>query len=250
MADKTTRYIAVPQGKVYIAERNSAGKTSMFTHVGDVSGLTFNTAQTFFEDQESMTGLRSTVVRVPTGSTYSFSMDMKNIDKDNLAKAYQGVGTSYAGATVTGEAINARPGERSFVKKLNISSVVVKKGATTLVAGTDYLVDAAWGAIDFLSSTNIVTGDNAVTVDYTYAAQSGVQALTEGQKEYALRFEGISKFDDKPFTVNLHRVSLDLAATLSLIGTGATVLTVGGLVLPAPEVTAAGLSKYLEILEG
>lgn len=250
MADKTTRYIAVPQGKVYMADRSSTGKTSMFVHVGDVSGLTFNTSQNFFEDQESMTGLRSTVVRVPTGSTYTFSMEMKNIDKDNLAKAYQGVGTAYTSSTVTGEAINARPGERSFVKKLNISTVVVKKGATTLVAGTDYTVDAAWGAIDFIAGTNIISGDNAVTVDYAYAAQSGVQALTQGQKDYALRFEGISKFDDKPFIVNLHRVSLDLAASLSLIGTGATVLTVGGLVLPASEIVTAGLSQYMEILEG
>ena len=250
MADKTTKYFAVPQGRLYIADRSSTSKTSMFVHLGDVSGLTFNTAQTFFEDQESMTGLRSTVVRIPTAQTYTFSAELKNIDKDNLARAYQGVGTSATASTVTGEAINARPGERSYVKKVNISTVVVKKGATTLVAGTDYVLDATYGAIDFLSSTNIVTGDNAVTVDYAYAAQDSVQGLTAGQKDYALRFEGMSKFDNKPVVVNLHRVSLDLAASLSLIGTGATVLTVGGLVLPAPEITTAGLSQYIEFIEG
>ena len=248
--DKATKYFAVPQGRVYIADRNSTGKTSQFTHVGNVSGLSFNTAQTFFEDQESMTGLRSTVVRIPTAQTYTFSMEMKNIDKDNLAKAYQGTGTSSTGATVTGEAINARPGERSYVKRVNISAVVIKKGATTLVAGTDYIVDTVYGAMDFLTSANIITGDNAVTVDYTYATQTSVQGMTVGQKDYALRFEGMSKFDSLPVVVNLPRVSLDLSASLALIGTGATILTVGGLVLPAPEITTAGLSQYIEFIEG
>lgn len=250
MADKTTKYFAVPQGRVYIASRDAAGKTSMFTHVGDVSGFTLNTSQTFFEDQESMTGLRSTVVRIPTAQTYTFSMDMKNIDKDNLALAFQGGATSSTGATVTGEAINARPGERSFVKKVNISSVVVKKGATTLVAGTDYNVDAAYGAIDFILGTNIIAGNNAVTVDYTYATQTSVQGMTVGQLDYAIRFEGKSRFDDKPVVMNLFRVSMDLAASLQMIGTAATILTVGGLVLPASEITTGGLSQYMEILEG
>jgi hypothetical protein len=108
MADK---YFAVPQGKVYIAARNSAGQTSGFTHIGDCDGFTITTSQSYLDIYESMSGNRATVAHIPTQSDYATEVSILNINGTNLARAFYGETTEVAGATVTGEAVVAYNGE-------------------------------------------------------------------------------------------------------------------------------------------
>lgn len=239
----TSKYYAVGQGKVYIASRDSTGRTSGFTWMGDVDGFTITGAQQFLDWQESYSGNRARVGHLPISAELGFSLNIKNIDGDNIAKAFYGSTTSSAGASVSSEAINAYANSMIPLANPGVSSVVVTKtaGSTVLVAGTDYTVDAANGTLTFLPGSTAVTGTSAVpcTVSYTYAAYAGkVQFLTDTVKDYILRFEGKSQFDGKAQVFTMHRANFNLATALQLIGTDVASLPVEGALLAAPEISS------------
>ena len=248
MADK---YFAVPQGKVYIASRNATGLTSGFTHIGDCDGFTVSASQQYLDIYESMSGNRGIVAHIPTQSDYSVEVSILNIDGANLARAFYGETSAVAASTVSGEAIVAYAGQMAPLKYPGISAVAVKKGATPLVAGTDYVVDAENGTLTFLQGSTQVTGEQgtALTVDYSHSGVASRNKLfTQGLKDFCLRFEGKSKFDDLVQIGMVHRVALNMAQTLSLIGTGVNTLVVGGKLLPATE-QAAGESQYFTYVQ-
>ena len=252
MATTQTKYYAVGQGKVYIAPRDSTGIIGGFTHIGDCDGFQITTAQQFFDQQESMSGSRQTVVHVPTSTDYSLNLSVLNIDGTNLARALYGDTASVAGATVTGEAITAYAGTMAALKYIDVSAVTVKKGANTLVAGTDYELDAVNGTLTFLPGSTQVTGTSgvALTVDYTHGAiSSKVQAFTKGLKDFALRFEGKTVVDGLAQVGIVYRCALDLAKTLDLIGTTSNKLALTGKLLPAAEITGAGESQYFTYIQ-
>jgi hypothetical protein len=251
MADTQTKYFAVGQGKVYIAPRDSTGLVGGYVHLGDCEGFTVNMAQQYFDIQESMSGNRGTVAHIPTQSDYSVEVSIKNIDGDNLARAFYGDTTKVAGATVTGEAITAYNGQMAPLKYPGVSAVTVKKGATPLVANTDYVLDAVNGTITILAgSTQVPAGAGvALTVDYTHGGvASRMRAFTQGLKDYALRFEGFSKFDGLAQIGTVHRAALDMAKSFSMINTGANLLTMSGKLLPAAE-QGAGESQYFTYVQ-
>lgn len=248
MADK---YFAVPQGKVFIASRDASGQTSGFTHIGDCDGFTITTSQQFLDIYESMSGNRGIVAHIPTQSDFSAEVSILNIDGANLARAFYGESAAVEGATVVGEAITAYNGAMTPLKFPGVSAVVVKKGAATLVENTDYTVDAANGTITILAgSTEVPAGDGvALTVDYAHGGVAArMKLMTEGLKDYTLRFEGKSKFDDLVQIGQVHRIALNMATTLSLIGTGVNKLVVSGKLLPAAE-QPAGESQYFTYVQ-
>lgn len=248
MSDK---YFAVPQGKVYIASRDAAGLTSGFSYVGDCDGFTISASQQYLDIYESNSGNRGIVAHIPTQADYSAELSMLNIDGVNLARAFYGDTTAVAGASVVGESVTAYNGAMAPLKYPGVSAVTVTKGATPLVLNTDYTLDAANGTITILPGSTVVSGAtaSALTVNYTH---SGIAArarlFTQGLKDYTLRFEGKSKFDDLVQIGTIHRIALDLAQTLSLIGTGVNKLDVKGKLLPATE-QAAGESQYFTYVQ-
>lgn len=254
MAYTQTKYSAVPQGKVYIASRNASGQTGGFTHVGDCDVSKITTSQTFLDIQESMSGNRANVAHILTQTDVGVELALLSIDGPALARAFYGEAVAQAAGTVTGEAVNAYTGTMSALKYPGVSAVVVKKGATTLVAGTDYELDAANGTLTFLTGSTQVTGTAAValTVDYSHGGYAAkVKALSSGQKEYIIRVESKSKFDDLVQNVTLHRVSLNTAASYDLIGTGVNKLTLTGKLLAAPEIEADDIdfSQYFTTVQ-
>lgn len=254
MAYTQTKYSAVPQGKVYIASRNASGQTGGFTHVGDCDVSKITTSQTFLDIQESMSGNRANVAHILTQTDVGVELALLSIDGPALARAFYGEAVAQAAGTVTGEAVNAYAGTMSALKYPGVSAVVVKKGATTLVADTDYTLDADNGTLTFLTGSTQVTGTSAValTVDYSHGGYAAkVKALSSGQKEYIIRVESKSKFDDKVQNVTLHRVSLNTAASYDLIGTGVNKLTVTGKLLAAPEIeaTSVDFSQYFTTVQ-
>jgi hypothetical protein len=250
MADK---YLSVNQGKVWIASRNAAGVTSGYTWMGDCDQFVIKQNQTFVDFYESYSGNRVRTVHVPSQFTMEFQVDVRNIDGPNLARAFYGSQASGAGASVTGEVINAYAGSMVPLKYPGVSSVVVTKtaGSTTLVAGTDYTVDAVNGTLTFLAGSTAVTGTTAVpcTVAYTYAAYSSrVKALTDTIKDYTLRFEGRSQYDGLTQVGVLHRANFSLAAQLDLISAQTGVLSITGALLPAND-QPAGESQYFTYVQ-
>lgn len=239
------------QGKVWIASRDSLGRTSGFTEIGDAEALTINQAETFDDVYESQSGARTKVVHSAIQLDVNFDMTILNFSGDNLKRALLGSSAAVVAGTVANEAHAAYKGASIFTKVPGISAVVVTDvaGTTTYAVGTDYTVDAAAGRIDFTAGGTIVNGA-LVHVDYTHA---GVDALVESlvdtdNREYIIVFEGKNMNQQgTPVIVRCHRAYMNLAAALSLLGTATQRFEVSGSLLPAPEITTAGLSKFMNV---
>lgn len=247
MATCNTEYF-IGQGKVYIAPRTSGGSISGgWTELGDTEKLEVTTKQNFIDEYESCSGNRSIALHIPTQTDWALSVDAKSFSKENLARAFYGTATAVASGSATAEAVTAYALNQIIpLKKADVSTVVVKKGATTLVKDTDYTLDAKNGTITIISGTNTGAFPAALTVDYAYAAQEVVQANTQTISEYAIRFQGINLATKKEVIADLHRVSLDLSQALSLIGIQVNKFTMGGMLLPDPD-AGTGESGYLTI---
>lgn len=245
------------QGELLIAGRDATtGKPTGFRPLGNVSELKLTMAPTNLEHKESRSGNRSTDLRLQTELKVGFSFILENLNKENLALATRGTATAKAGAAVTGEALKFYKGLVMGLKYAKVSAVTVKKGATSLVAYVndatpyDYKLNANMGSFEFAgtpTTAGLVDGDD-LTVDYTYAAQDVVEALTEGAKDYFLRFEGLNTADaNEPVIVEVFRASADPLKELSLISDAVGQFNLEGSVYP-DTTRGAGESAYFRAL--
>jgi hypothetical protein len=239
----TDKYFAVPQGKVYIATRNSTGLSSGYEYIGDTDGFTVNTTQQFLDIYESNTGNRAIVAHIPTQTDMTVDLSVLNIDGPNLTRAYNGDLVTTVAGNVVAESAKAYKGKTIPLKYASVSAVVVKKGVTVLALTTDYTVNADMGSITITSGTSVVTNGDTITVDYAHTGGTRIRGLTNTGSDYSLYFEGKSKFDNLAQKAYIHRVALDLAKQISLIGTGVNKLAIAGKVLPAAE-QPTGESQY------
>lgn len=243
----TERFIG--QGKVFVAPRASNGAINGgWTELGDTERLEINVSQDFVDDYESCSGNRSIALHVPISNDWEFAVDAKSFTKENLARAFYGSASAVVSGSVTDEAVTGYALNQIIpLKNPGVSAVVVQKGVTTLTEGTDYTIDAKNGTITLISATNLGgAAPWALTVDYTYAAYEKIETNTQTVAEYAFRFEGINLATKKSVIANIHRVSLNMAETLSLIGDDIQTFTMSGMVL-ADSTAGAGDSQYLSI---
>lgn len=245
----TERFIG--QGKVYVAPRASNGAINGgWTELGDTERLEVSVTQDFVDDYESCSGNRSIALHVPIQTDWEFAVDAKSFTKENLARAFYGTASAVAGSTVTGEMATAYALNQIVpLKNPGVSAVTVTVGVTPLVAGTDYVLDAKNGTITLISATNLGgAGPWTLDVDYTYAAYEKMEANTQTIAEYAFRFEGINLATKRTVIAQMHRVSLNMAETLSLIGTEVGLFTMGGMMLPDPS-AGTGESAYMTVIK-
>lgn len=237
------------QGKVWIATRDSTGRTSGFAELGDAEALSITPSESFDDVYESQSGLRQQVVHSSTQLGMSGEMTVLNFNGANLAKALIGTEASVAAGSVTNEVHKAYKGGSVFLKYPGVSAVTVTNVAasTTYVASTDYIVDAANGRIDFPTGSSIVDGAD-LHVDYTHGgADSVAEAFVTGAKrEYIVIFEGKNMNQQgTPVIVRLHRVYMNAATSLALLGTATQRFPMGFTLLPAEEITTG--SKFMSV---
>ena len=244
-------YIVTGQGRLWIAPRNTSGISGAFVEVGDTDNFALNIAQTFTDVFESQTGARTNVVHAVTQTDASVTLDVLNMSKENLARAFYGSSAAVTGATVTDEAQVAYASGSNWIIPGSTSVVVKKAPSTTLVLDTDYSYDSANGRITFLAGSSVITGAGShnILITYTHTGATGkTEAITAGLKEYAFVFEQVN-YDGTVSRYTLHRVALDMSKTFNMIMTGVNKLTVTGKLLQAQEITTAGLSKYFTVLQ-
>jgi len=199
------------QGNVLLAEI-VGGVPQGYRHIGNVPELKFNIDQSVTEHKESTSGQRATDLRLTTETKVSFSITVEDLNIKNLNLVLYGTDTVTPGASVTGENVTVRNGFTVNLAHIGVSNVVIA-GATE---GTDYSVNSEVGSINFLPGGALTDG-SVVTVDYDFASQTSVAALTQTRKEYAMRFEGLNTIDGKPVVVDTFRMTPDPLKELGLI---------------------------------
>lgn len=234
------------QGVVMLGDRDPVtGKGSNFIPVGNCSSLKTSVATSVIEHKESQSGIRGIDYRLTTEVKATLSMVMENYTPENLAIALRGRSAHVPGAAVTAEVGKFAAGMVMLLSRIGVSAVVVKKGATALVlfvSGTATAVDGAWdyklnasaGSLMFAPvpvTPQLVDGD-ALAIDYTFAAQSTVDALTEAASEKYVRFEGLNTANgNKAVVIEVYRFLTDPLKELSLITDTIQQFTLDGSVL-------------------
>lgn len=234
------------QGVVLLAERDAEGNPTGFLPVGNVSDLKISVSTSTLEHKESHTGQRGTDLRLTTETKCALSMTMENFVSENLARVSRGLSTKVTGGSVTDHAVKARLGKVISLPHVKVSAVTVSDGVTPLVAGTDYWLNADAGSIKFADAiTGVLEGDD-LTIDYTYADQYRVDALTQGSKELFMRFEGLNTAEaNAPVVVEVFKFSTDPFKELALIGDGVQSFVLEGSVLA--DTTRVTGSKYFAV---
>lgn len=227
------------QGRVFIGARDPNGNPLGLTFVGNVPDLKVSLSVETLEHQESQSGQRLTDLQLIKTKKGEFACTLEELIASNLELALYGSTTAVVSGTVTAEPViaSAELGKLYLLAKQNVSSVVVKAGAST-VPNTQYTVNEKHGSILFTDLTGI-TG--AITADYSYGAANVTAMFTQPLPERWVRFEGLNTADsNKEVVIDLYRVAINPAKDLSVIGTELMKFELSGQVLADLTKSAAG----------
>lgn len=236
-----TEFSYIGKGSIYIKVK---GSTDPLRPIGNCDELTFRPGEekkTLGDFQNSGGGAANTLRRI-TGVEMGFRM--RDFIGENIALALFGASTNVASGSATNEAVVSRLGSLVPLAKIGptVTAVTNVAGTTTYVAGTDYEVTA--GGLWIPTASAIPAGDT-IHVDYTYGAQSVVQALTTAGKDYQMRFSGLNEAQSgKAVVIDVHRFRAGPTQEMALIGDDYAALPVNGDALKDTDVTAGGLSQY------
>ena len=170
-------------------------------YFGSTTDLTMSTSFETVKDYDTDHGTNqvSDIAQISKEITGSFTctdMSVKNWEKylgGSLSRliqaAAQDVTETFADVIVDAYyQLGASPSLPSGVRK--VSNVVVKKGATALVAGTDYEVNSDLGQVHVLEGGSLVDGDE-ISVTYDVEAASR-EIIASGNKQIVGAFRFIS----------------------------------------------------------
>lgn len=205
------------QGRIWIASRTATGLTSAFTEIGDAEALQVSFNENFDDVYESQSGMRRKVVHTSTQTDVQVKITSLNFDGASFKRMLLGTAGSSASATITDEKHYAEPGKAIFLSRPATSIASITQGGTA-VASSNYTLEAATGKVTFTGG--ITAGE--VLVDYTTAEVASVtETLTNGtDREYVIVFQGKNmNLSGAPVIVRMHRATINLPATMDLIGT-------------------------------
>jgi hypothetical protein len=249
MAWETASNYFAGQGVVLMGARDTTGavaKAGGLFEVGNCSELKLSVNTSTVEHKETTTGARAIDLRLTTEVKANMECTIENFSAKNLSQAMRGNSVTSVSGTVTGEVFKAYPGMVTPLNHIKISAVVVKQGVTTLVLGTDYLLNTEAGSIKFLEGGALAAGEDAL-VSYSYAAQEEVHGLTQPMQTIWLRFEGLNSADtNKPVVLDVFKFSTDPLKELELIGDKVNAFQLAGTVL-ADLSQGSGVSRYWKL---
>lgn len=235
----------IGKGKVHIRDLADVDKRYFF--IGNVSkaeDAITEDKKTQMDYTQSAGGVAASNSRI---SAYETSYTLYDFHEENFALAQRGTFSKVISGPVTDEVVKGYVGSLTKLAHVGAKNVVVKDstGTTTYVAGIDYLVSGA--GITVLESGSIVDGES-LKVSYSYAAQTKVEAITTGQREFEVVIEGINAADgDRPVIRTYRRVVFSPAKNLSFIGDDYGVIDIVGDVLRGHDAEFDGpeVSKYV-----
>ena len=177
-------------------------------YLGNTPEFNLSASQENLDHYSSDRGVRIKDQSVLLQLDYAGSLITDNISPENLALFFLGesLTTTATSTPVVGEAIADIEKGLSYqlgtsstfpagVRK--VSAVTVKKGATTVVAGTDYVVDLDLARITILETSVTLSNGDDLTVDYTSGASSRHRVISKSSTiEGSLRFIAVNPAGD------------------------------------------------------
>ncbi len=254
--DRTSYYYS-GQGVVLIGERDSAGKPKGLVAVGNVPALAIAIETSVVEHKESQSGQRGIDLRLTTETKATLTLTLENFIAEVLALALRGGQTFKKAASLTGEALKLYNGKVLALANAKASSLVVKRGATTLTAYTN---DATpYDYKSNLDAGSIKMNDGAVTnLGVLTTGGTAPSAITVGNPTVVtvantavvgdyVAFSGFAGADAGLINLKAHKitaasatqVSIDLDTTGKTITLGTPLSAFDGVALTADYSYAA-----------
>jgi hypothetical protein len=211
------------KGKLYAGVAQPGGGAPVLQWLGDVSKFTLTPKATTIDHRESYTGMNTRNGRIVTQNDLDAAMTLEEVIADNLALGLWGTNASVQGGTVTAEVLPSGAVVGSLLALANpkVSSVVITDSSAspkTLVAGTNYSVNADQGSINILDITTGGPFTQPFKAAYTYAAYTRVAVFNALAPARYLRYEGVNLQDGSPFGVEIYIFKGNPLKTLELIG--------------------------------
>lgn len=237
-------------GKIKIAPYDSGAAFGLrdFVDVGNSSAFQFS----FAEDKQELRdyrdpagGIDASMVRI---ESVTGQMDLRHFTASNLALALWGSTSALGTDAITGEVAKIRAGKFIPTARLidRSQAVVLKKGETA-IAAADYTVSDAGVTIAATITTEGVSEDDAITLDYTPRASIDVQALVNSAPNVSVLFEGTNGVTGKPAIGRFWKCKLGVAQNVGLIGDDFGTLQVSFTVEKDETVPGAGTSKFFAL---
>lgn len=189
---------------------------------GETSKLDLTNQSPKLEMNTSRSADRGVAFSMAQSKTGSLAIEVRTLSEPMLALLTGGVWTETAAASavVGWEAPdNLLVGQIIKLPVQNVSAVAVKDSAgspATLVAGTDYELDAVGGTIK-LKSLGSYT--QPFTVDYTPGAVKTLGALKAADEDFILHFNGTNAQDNSRVVLEVYRFRLAPEGAIGLINT-------------------------------
>ncbi|MGZ3307274.1 MAG: phage tail tube protein [Xanthobacteraceae bacterium] len=243
------------QGKLLIAPRLMNGPLLDGYHdVGDADMFSIDVKQKFEDINESRTGMGLTSAHVPIETSLSVKARLLDIKHDNFARALWGTKTGQVtGATVSAEPITLYNGCVTPLAHPGVTNLTI----STLVAGTDYILDAANGSIYVPPTSTAVAAGTPMTTtaSYTFGTYSGsTEAFTSGQVVFSVLLQGFNTANsNQPVITRCYQWAPDMAKTLNLIEKKHMAFDLDGMLLldttrPAPTAEAP-YSQFVSVVK-
>ena len=165
--------------------------------------------------------------RTPGGGNYEnykrvkaakLSFQFRDLLKQVVEIVFGGKLTTIAGGAVTDEAHSdiVIGGLILTNKRQDMSAAMtVKKGATSLVEGTDYRRQRA--GIVPLTGGSLIAGDD-ITMDYTSLTVTRIDGLMNTTKEFRCVFDGVNERNNQPVLGEFYRLAFGPASNIDLVG--------------------------------
>ena len=182
-----TQNYTLGRGKVHFSRfKPGTQEPEGFRYIGNTPEFSLTIESETLDHFSSDEGIREKDDSVPLEVTRSGSLTTDNIDPENVALFFFG-----SASTVTQSVVAAAPETLTDVKAghsyklgvtaltpagvfgINATGLVVEKGATALVATTDYVIDLDAGIITFVEGGAVVDGDD---IEVTYALRASTRS--------------------------------------------------------------------------
>lgn len=239
----TNNYTYIGKGTIYLGTA-----TTGLLPIGNCSKLSITADEEKKEllDYESAGGGNlNSITRI---KSVAASMTLHDLSPQNIAIATKGAVTAYTGGTITAEAHSGiiigemRPTAHIYAD----GTLVVKKGATTLVLNSDYTLTRA-GFIPLAGGTNsLIAGDN-LTVNYTAVQDDLIQALVDTGTSYRLYFDGLNEAGSgRSVLLDMYKVKFS-PSSIDFIGDDFAGLQISADIVKDTTKSGVGISQFFSV---
>ena len=235
-----------------LAFRNRASANKNFIPFGNAEfTLNQEEAEVTQENFESLGGSACKVVYI---NSVTLDITAHCLKAENIAMAVLGTLSVLTPDTVTDEEHTVHGVDviipfENVPDKAQAITVKDEAGTTTYVLGEDYILTNS--GIKIIEGTSIAVDGSVIKVGYTYGANVVIDALTMGQQEFEVIFDGVNvgEAGETPVVIRFPKVKVSPAAALPLIaGQEFTSLEMTGEVLRDETITTG--SKFYKLTYG